>query len=363
MNINKKIKNVKKVKKILIVKNRALGDSIIGLATIQYIKSLDPDVYIAYCLPSWIIALYSKLQTSVDEYIPLELSGASDWLKLFYKLLFRSGSSNKKFEKFDLIYELHSSGSSYKFFKLFSILTATPYFYNNHHKKQGGKQAAIERDLEGVWQLFKCIRKEKLPFPDYLKFFPKAVVKKIYTSSVGNKNNERFIVLGISASRMTKVWPIENFIKLIDLILRVKPDVKFIIPISADFQIDREVEELFSKNISDNLNKNILIIKENLTELPLYIARAYLYIGNDTGLKHLSVAIGLKTFTFFGPDSPTEWHPYDPLKHPYFYIGSNELSCRTKKEHYCRMSVCDNTFDCLKLITVDDVFKVVSEDL
>src|SRR5690606_35295202 len=45
-----------------------------------------------------------------------------------------------------------------------------------------------------------------------------------------------------------------------------------------------------------------------------------LYLGNDSGPKHLAVAVGTPTITLFGPEDPFEWHPYPRESHPIHYI-------------------------------------------
>ncbi|MFN8371029.1 MAG: hypothetical protein U0T83_10460, partial [Bacteriovoracaceae bacterium] len=52
--------------------------------------------------------------------------------------------------------------------------------------------------------------------------------------------------------------------------------------------------------------------------------------------------------TFFGPEEPKEWHPYDVKKHPYFFI--DKLECRTQISHYCPLNTCDSMI-CLNQIT------------
>jgi ADP-heptose:LPS heptosyltransferase len=50
------------------------------------------------------------------------------------------------------------------------------------------------------------------------------------------------------------------------------------------------------------------------TYLDLYseIARADLFIGNDSGPAHLAGIIGVNTLALFGPSNPTVWQPLGP---------------------------------------------------
>jgi heptosyltransferase-3 len=48
---------------------------------------------------------------------------------------------------------------------------------------------------------------------------------------------------------------------------------------------------------------------EDLYELACFLARARLYIGNDSGITHLAAAVGTPTLAIFGPTNPDIWAP------------------------------------------------------
>ena len=100
-----------------------------------------------------------------------------------------------------------------------------------------------------------------------------------------------------------------------------------------------------------------------LDELPQFFSESLLYIGNDTGLKHLAVATGIPTITMFGPEPIREWHPYEKVKNFPFYIEN--LTCRTRTHHYCGLTICDlgslENKQCLTGISSEVVFSKVKE--
>jgi heptosyltransferase III len=51
---------------------------------------------------------------------------------------------------------------------------------------------------------------------------------------------------------------------------------------------------------------------EDLYDLACWIARARLYIGNDSGITHLAAATGVPTLALFGPTDPAVWGPRGP---------------------------------------------------
>ncbi len=123
---------------------------------------------------------------------------------------------------------------------------------------------------------------------------PNLIIKK--KDSVLDKNFKH-VCLGISASGPTKRWDVNNYIKLAEK-LSEKTKCKFYI---AGGKKDIELINKFknSKVGKDSISFENLSIKETLQ----YIADCNLYIGNDTGWAHISVALKVKALTIFC-DSP-----------------------------------------------------------
>ena len=123
---------------------------------------------------------------------------------------------------------------------------------------------------------------------------PNLIIKKTDNNLDRSFKN---ICLGISASGPTKRWDINNYIKLAEKINeRIK--CKFYL---AGGKNDIDLINKF-KNSSvgrDSLSFEKMNIKETLQ----YISDCDLYIGNDTGWAHISVALNVKALTIFC-DSP-----------------------------------------------------------
>jgi heptosyltransferase II len=323
---------------ILVVKNRAMGDSIIGLGSLQYLRELRPHAKIIYALPEWICPLYENVETAADEILPLRLNSIKDWWT-FYRAL--------KHKKIDTVYEMFQSGRTKKFFKLYSLLNRIPYLAHNHHTSKGpvhdqGKiKANIQRDLDGVWTFFGKTKS----IPNFLNYTQEILV---------HSKSKNQIILGVVATRETKMWNLKRYSQLAFKIYEKNPLLKISIPLSPSAQ-DQAIKK---KLISFGLPPSCHFLEVKLGRLPLELAGSKLYIGNDTGLKHLAIALGVKTLSFFGPEPPLEWHPYNKEKHPYFFL--EDLECRTREGHYCGLSQC-KTMDCLKIFSPEDVFNKISD--
>ena len=51
---------------------------------------------------------------------------------------------------------------------------------------------------------------------------------------------------------------------------------------------------------------------DNLYDLACWLARARLYIGNESGITHLAAAVGTPVLALFGPTDPEVWAPRGP---------------------------------------------------
>lgn len=324
-------------KRILLIKTRALGDSIIGLSAVEFLKNTYPDSEIIYGVPSWVFPLYrgKNVSTPADQVIPISLNNFSEALTLFWKI--------RDF-KVDIIFELHQSGRTGNFLKILSFLLGIPYRFHNHHETVQDRKAIIQRDLDGLIKGFE-LEKSK---GSYLKYPPKINISK------SAKEISSFVIFGVVATRKTKMWPLESYIDLAKKIKVMNSELVIKVPLSRSDE-DQKIKKALSE--APNL---FSFVEKSLSDLPEELAGAKLYIGNDTGLKHLSVALNIKTYTFFGPEEPLEWHPYDSKEHPYFFI--DDLSCRTEISHFCPLSECSSMI-CLKNISSDSVFKEIESFL
>ncbi len=327
-------------KTLFIAKNRALGDAIMGLSSVQYLRTLYPESTIIYGVPQWTKSLFDNVKTEADLIYPMDTNSFSSILGFWQDLL--------NFNV-DAIYEMHQSGRGEKVFKTYSFLNRVPYFFHNHHLKNGTKikdqgiiKPLIQRDLDGVYSCLGHLGK----YPHYEDFAPSMIANS-------QKRMPR-IIFGVVATRETKMWPLYHFKKLAELILIARPEIKIAIPLSPsaqDMAIKTEIEKL-------NFPKNCEIVFLKLSDLPKYFKESLMYIGNDTGIKHLACAVDIPSITLFGPEPTLEWHPYNTAKHQFFY--RDHLPCRTKIHHYCGLFKCDLADDfhqCLTKILPGTIFE------
>ncbi len=137
---------------------------------------------------------------------------------------------------------------------------------------------------------------------------------------------EKFIAVHIAdAAKQTpyKNWPIKHWQKMIDLLLKVYPDYKFVFLGSA-----QEIEFIDQLNLEQS--KFISLAgKTNLTQAGAVLSKASVLIGSDSGIMHLAVCAGTPTFSIWGGSSEVlySYHEIAPTRHKIVNIKAACAPC------------------------------------
>ena len=120
-----------------------------------------------------------------------------------------------------------------------------------------------------------------------------------------------WLVLGPTANWHRKVWPAERFA---ELALRLTaPDGAFPGAGIAILGGPGDQERSMATPVLTALPQALdLVGKLDLPEVAALLARAAMFIGNDSGLMHLAAAAGAPTLGLFGPTPSDEYGPAGP---------------------------------------------------
>jgi ADP-heptose:LPS heptosyltransferase len=111
------------------------------------------------------------------------------------------------------------------------------------------------------------------------------------------------------AGNVTKQWPEEHFSALIDLLIE-KNGVNVMLVGGPD---EVEVANVLLENVQDPQAVASMAGKTSLADLPRLLKNCVLYIGNDSGPKHIAAAVGIPTVGIHsGVVDPVEWGPIGP---------------------------------------------------
>jgi ADP-heptose:LPS heptosyltransferase len=100
--------------------------------------------------------------------------------------------------------------------------------------------------------------------------------------------------------------------------------------------------------------------KTNLPQLSYLIRRSELLITNDSGPLHLGVVAGIKTISFFGPETPSKYGPRGK-NHIVIY---HKTVCSPCMEVFNSKKInCEHNIKCLKGIKIQEIKNAIDRQL
>ncbi|MFH0764443.1 MAG: glycosyltransferase family 9 protein [Candidatus Omnitrophota bacterium] len=149
------------------------------------------------------------------------------------------------------------------------------------------------------------------------------------------------VVINPGAKSRLKRWTEEGFAVFADRIIsECEADTIFIGL--------REDEAIVSGITGRMKNKaHSFVNKTNIRQLGSLLRRAKLLVTNDSAPLHLGCAVGTNVLAIFGPTDPAKYGPTGEFD----TVIKRELSCSP-----CETAVCARNYECMKLITPDEVF-------
>ncbi|MFH0779198.1 MAG: glycosyltransferase family 9 protein, partial [Candidatus Eisenbacteria bacterium] len=151
-------------------------------------------------------------------------------------------------------------------------------------------------------------------------------------------------VVGIcpAGSWAAKTWDVEKFASVGDMITERMGHSVVIIWGPGEKPLAERMCALMR-------TKAEIACRTSLPEAAALMRRCSVFVSNDSGLKHVAVAVGTPTVTIYGPTNPRTWNP--PLeKHR---AVSAEVECL-----FCDKNTCDS-MACMRELAPEKVFDQV----
>lgn len=331
------------IKKILIIRLRFTGDVLLTTPVIRTLRLHFPNAYIVYLTEK----LYEDVLSgnpNLNKVLTLDFkSKFLSQIKLIRKI---------RKEKFDLIIDLFCnprsalivflSGAKYR---LGGNYRGRRYAYNIIFK--GNATSAIDGYLNMLAEIGITSFEKEL-------YFPLTAQSENFSLEFLKQNNinpDNLIVgLNPGASHPSKQWSYKKFAQLAEILIN-KYKAQIII---FEGPKEKGLSDKIAKIISHKVNvvKNI-----NLKQLASIIKKCKVFITNDAGPMHISVAVGTKTIALFGQGEPEIWFPYN--KKDGYIALQKKVDCSP-----CHLDNCDKeSHRCMDLLTVDEVIESFSNIL
>ena len=337
------------MKKILLIQTAFLGDLILTTPLIKAVKKAFPQSFLCVLLiPETSEVL--KNNPYVDKIIVYDKRKDKS-LKTFFSIM-----KNIKGKNFDLALIPHRSFRS----ALISYLAKIPQrigfdssagsFLFNQKILYNPKIHEIERNLSLLKEFnFELENKSPQLFPEEKDFN----WAKNFLKEAGIKENEKIVGVAPGSVWATKRWLKERFAEVADKL--ISENFAKIIFFGSDD--DRSLCE----DISSQMKEKPIIAagKTSILQSSALISFCSLFLSNDTAGMHLAVAQKKPVVAIFGSTVP---------EFGFFPYGDGHIII--EKKLYCRpcgihgKKKCpEKHFDCMKKISVEEVFEAVKSKL
>ncbi len=313
-------------KRILIIRLGSLGDVILTSPTVLNLRLAFPEAQIDFLTKerfAEIVRRFDGVDTVVT--IPNKPS-LGEYLKILYRL---------DEDNYTTVVDLHRNSRSWLARKM--LHAPETVMYNKRR---------VERE--------QIVRRKKIPesWPHTIDMYNKAVlelgaepvVRRPIIKYDRTKSNKEYIVIAPGAAHETKRWPAERFSEVAHKVHQETGlKTKWVVA-SSDYPKGIDLASVVTDFIEP-------VVDRNLTEIIELLSNAKLVISNDTGLAHLSSAVGTELIVLFGPTHPSLGFAPRGLRDE--VIGVNE-SCSPCSLHGSKVCIREERF-CFTRISTDAV--------
>jgi ADP-heptose:LPS heptosyltransferase/GT2 family glycosyltransferase len=339
------------IQRILVVKLDHIGDFVTALPAIRRLKRLFPQASITV-LAGRASEAFTALEPSIDTLIPFDFFHARSQLgeRQLTRNDFLELQAQLAPHRFDLAVDLRKHLSTRDVLKYTGARFLAGFDYM-------GQFPFLDIALE--WDGDKTLQRKRGHVVDDLL----ALVEAIATATSDDRTliqpsppraaiqdlpeairplfDRPVVAVHAGAGNITKQWPEEHFTALIDLLLE-RDGVNVMLVGGPD---DEAVSESIMANVLQPDRVASMAGKTKLAALPHLLSACVLYIGNDSGPKHISAAMGVPTIGIHsGVVDAIEWGP----------MGERSVALRRNMTcspcYLANAADCPRNLACLKLL-------------
>jgi predicted lipopolysaccharide heptosyltransferase III len=316
--------NWREVKRVLVIRLRSIGDTVLTTPSLFALKRFLPQSQVDVLLEDWVAPLMDGFEY-VDNVITLTPKNIIARLRVAQKL--RTG-------RYDVVYNLHGGTTA-------TLLTAATgakhrvgyksYQYSRLHQHLAPAPSVLwgREKTHSVEQQLGLLGWTGVPVTDRpascLTITPEAkaaIDQRLQKQGIGT--DDRFALIHPTAAFDTKQWAVDKFAKVAETLFDCGMSIVGITA-EKESKVARALQEKSSRPVTTFTNLT-------LPELSALIARASLFVGNDSGVAHIAAAVGVPTVVIFGSSNVDHWRPWSRVPSE---VVREELDCQPCHGYFC----------------------------
>ncbi|HKP47561.1 MAG TPA: lipopolysaccharide heptosyltransferase II [Pyrinomonadaceae bacterium] len=337
-----------KVQRVLVVRMRSIGDTVLSTPSLIALKRFRPNLTVDILLEDWVAPVLAG-SPHVDKVITMQRGDLASRARVARQL---------RANRYDVVYNLHGGTTA----TFLTRATGAPqrvgyadYQYAWLHNHQSPSSSALwQRDkTHSAEQQLALLGWTGIPVSDrpatQLAVISSANDEISRQLNAANLEKSSFVVIHPAAAFATKQWAVENFARVAD---ELSAQGLAVVAISAPNERPI-VDDLISVSAAPIFPLTNL----RLPEVTALLARARLFVGNDSGIAHMAAAVKTPAVVVFGSSNTAHWRPWATAPAEFVL---EEIDCQPCHGYFCEKF---EQPECIKRVPVNRVFAAVERVL
>ena len=310
------------VRKVLLVRLRSIGDTVLATPSVFALKRFLPNVNVDILVEDWVAPLLND-HPHIDNVVVLERGGFMTRARVAREL--RAGN-------YDVVYNLHGGTTA-------TFLTRATgarhrvgfksYQYAQLHNHQAPSPLLLwgQQKAHSVEQQLALLGWTGVPVTDrprtQLGISNEANEKVKQLLAQAALTDRKIALIHPAAAFATKQWATEHFARVAEFL-----SDRGLAPVAIAAPGERALLE----RLCSEAAVKITTLDLSLPEVTALAAHSQLFVGNDSGIAHIAAAVGTPAVVIFGSSNIAHWRPWNSAPAEVVF---EEMPCQPCHGYFC----------------------------
>ena len=369
-NISKSEIDWSKVQRVLVVRLRSIGDTVLATPSLIALKRFLPTAQVDILLEDWVAPVLEGFD-AVDKVLTVARGSKKSRIETAWQI---------RRNKYDVAFNLHggttatffvsASGAkyrigskSYQYKFLYTHLAPSPLeFWQTEHAHSAEQQLALlgfvgipvsdkpksrlivtEDALKSLKEKFNAVKAQKRT--DTENFLSEINFDK---SQIPNPKSQ-IALIHPTAAFDTKQWATENFARVAEFLHEKNLSI---------VAVATKNERVILETLKQTSRVPIRVFDDlTLPEITALASRAKLFVGNDSGIAHIAAAVETPSVVIFGSSNINHWRPWTNAPNE---IVFERMPCQPCAGYFCKEFA---EPECIKRVSVKNVIEAIEKIL
>ncbi len=311
-----------KVRKVLLVRLRSIGDTVLSTPSLFALRRFLPDAEIDILVEDWVAPVLDN-HPHLDNVVVLERGGFTSRARVARQI--RSTG-------YDVVYNLHGGTTA-------TFLTRATgarhrvgfksYQYAQLHNHQAPSPLLLwgQQKTHSVEQQLALLGWTGVPVTDRPRTHVAVTPEASRTVAEGLEEaglaDRQIALIHPAAAFATKQWAAENFARVAESLA-----ARGFAPVAIAAPNEREI----LVSLMDQASVPIVSFDLSLPEVAALAARSQIFVGNDSGIAHIAAAVGAPSVVIFGSSNVAHWRPWNKAAAE---VVLEQMPCQPCHGYFC----------------------------